>query len=74
MRHSYANKLETYVARLTSQARNKHDVGEIERNFVVDVADDIALLTKGRAERRSKESRLFEGNCDGGHCGRGRLY
>jgi hypothetical protein len=44
MRHAYVEKLSSYIERLSSEARNKHDVKEIERQFKQDVTDDIQLL------------------------------
>jgi hypothetical protein len=44
MRHNYVAKIESYIARLSKEARSAGDVREISRMFQKDVADDISLL------------------------------
>lgn len=44
MRHNYVARLDTYIDRLSTQARNRGDIAEIERLFQEEVADDISLL------------------------------
>jgi hypothetical protein len=44
MRHNYAAKIDTYIARLSKEARSAGDVKEIARTFQREVEDDLALL------------------------------
>jgi hypothetical protein len=44
MHHNYAGKLESYITRLAGDARSLRDVAEIEREFTLDVDNDIATL------------------------------
>jgi hypothetical protein len=44
MRHNYANKLDSYITRLGTEARSAGDVREIARLFQNEVAEDIGLL------------------------------
>ena len=44
MRHNYAAKIDSYITRLSKEARSAGDVREIGRTFQREVSDDIALL------------------------------
>jgi hypothetical protein len=54
MRHAYLQKLDTYVARLSTAARRARDVREIEREFLLDVSDDVALLKEELKDEAKK--------------------
>ena len=44
MRHHYAGTLEADIEQLATDARSARDVAEIERQFIQDVDEDIAVL------------------------------
>jgi hypothetical protein len=44
MRHHYAGTLEAYIQQLATDARSARDVAEIERQFIQDIDEDIAVL------------------------------
>jgi hypothetical protein len=56
MRHSYAQKIDSYIKRLSSEARSARDVEEIERLFKKEVSDDIGLL---RAELKDEGQKVL---------------
>lgn len=56
MRHNYVNKLDSYITRLSKEARSAGDVKEIARLFQEEVADDIALL---RQELKDEGKKIF---------------
>lgn len=54
MRHNYVNKIDSYVERLSKEARSAGDVIEIGRAFQEEVADDIGLLRNELKEEGKK--------------------
>jgi hypothetical protein len=54
MRHNYVAKLDAYIDRLRTEARNRGDIAEIERLFQEEVADDIALLKEELKDEAKK--------------------
>jgi len=54
MRHSYTDKLDTCIARLSTEAKSKADIVEIERVFRQEIQDDLNLLKEELKDESSK--------------------